>query len=103
MANWRNTKAYRIWRARVVRRDVRCQICGSLQNRVAHHIFDASHHPDKRFDVTNGIVLCADHHVTLHTDYKKNYRYKTTMDDLFNYIEVLKLGERLGTSEWIGK
>ena len=98
--SWRNTRAYRIWRARVVMRDKRCIICGSIQKRTAHHIFDASHHPDLRFEVSNGIVLCERHHISLHTDYKKNYRWKTTLDDLLNFVEVLQLGSELGTGEW---
>ena len=37
MADWRKTRDYRQWRAAVIRRDSRCVICGSLQNRQAHH------------------------------------------------------------------
>ena len=48
---WRYTREYRIWRAKVIRRDKRCVICGSIKNRQAHHLNHGSYFPDERFDV----------------------------------------------------
>jgi len=86
--NWRSTRAYRLWRAKVVRRDKVCIICNSRKQRQAHHIEDGSNNPDLRFDIENGATLCRPCHTSFHTDYKKSYRYKTTRYDLENYIEI---------------
>lgn len=88
--SWRNTRDYRIWRAIVIRRDNVCQCCGDRSRRQAHHIEDGSHNPDLRFEPSNGIVLCYDCHRNLHTNYKKSYRYKTTRNDLENFVEIAK-------------
>jgi len=64
-------------------------ICGSLQNRQAHHIKDGSYHADSRFDVNNGVTLCRFHHTLFHTSYKNSFREKTTEKDWLNFIELL--------------
>jgi len=54
---------YRLWRQNVYRRDgFKCRVCGADDTIHAHHI--GPWHKDKalRYDVGNGITLCAKHH-----------------------------------------
>lgn len=83
--SWRNTREYRIWRAKVIRRDKRCVICGSIKERVAHHLDHASYFPDERFDVNNGVCLCNECHIQFHNNFKRNYRVKCTKYDFENF------------------
>jgi len=82
-------REYRQWRAAVIRRDKRCAICGSRAGRTAHHIDCWSYHPDKRYDVDNGVTLCSHHHVLFHCSYKNSYREECTRKDYDNFIELL--------------
>lgn len=50
---------YREWRRAVLKRDCyTCQMCGSVKQLEADHIFPWSTHPELRFDVSNGRTLC---------------------------------------------
>lgn len=70
--DWRDWPEYNKWRDLVYYRDAyKCQICGSKEKINAHHIFEASFFPDKRFDVDNGIVLCKKHHIQVHSPSSK--------------------------------
>jgi len=89
MASWRNTRDYRVWRIKVIRRDKVCQICGSIKGRQAHHMNSASYFPDERFDVENGICLCSSCHSMFHNSYKRSYRQKCTKEDFANFLELL--------------
>jgi hypothetical protein len=60
----------------------------------AHHIEDASNHPDIRFSVKNGKCLCRKHHTWLHILYKQGYRKKTTKKDYKYYKSLYKAIER---------
>jgi len=77
--DWRKTKDYRRWSARVKRRDKICQIvkCKRRKTGHAHHIQNASHHPELRFDEANGIRLCERCHWMLHNIVRPSYRFKT--------------------------
>jgi len=86
--NWRKTRDYRVWRVSVIRRDKVCQCCGSPKKRQAHHIEDGSHNKELRFNVKNGITLCKDCHIQLHTNFKNSYREKTTKKDLDNFLAL---------------
>jgi len=86
--NWRDSKAYRIWRAAVIRRDVRCVICNTLKDRVSHHLNDASNHPDKIFDLDNGVCLCYQCHSQFHNNFKGNYRMSCSTYDFENYKQL---------------
>lgn len=87
---WRQTKEYRVWRVNVIRRDKRCVVCGSIKNRQAHHLEDGSNNPDLRFVLSNGVTLCRGCHTVFHTDYKKSFRYKTTLDDFQNFLRIVE-------------
>ena len=91
---WRSSKEYRHWRKDVIRRDRVCQVCSSRKNRHAHHINDASYHPLLRYDIGNGICLCRTCHTSLHIDYKRGYRKKTTDEDLKRFLRITKLQTR---------
>lgn len=76
---WRRWKEYKRWRGRLIERDgVACKLCGSTYKIVAHHIIEAKTHPDLRYSVSNGIILCQACHIEIH----KN--------NSFNYIESLQ-------------
>jgi 5-methylcytosine-specific restriction endonuclease McrA len=87
--NWRNTRDYRVWRANVIRRDKRCQICGSLQNRQAHHKNHATYFPEERFDEDNGVCLCKDCHIQFHNNFKRSNRTKCTKYDFENFKDLV--------------
>lgn len=83
--NWRNTKEYRRWRARVIRRDSKCVICNALKGRNAHHINSGSYFPKERFDIENGITLCRTCHTEYHCNYHNSFREKCTIKDWNNF------------------
>lgn len=63
----RQTREYAEWRRGVYRRDRwTCQSCGYHGRQiVAHHIEAFSDHPERRFDIENGLTLCRPCHATL--------------------------------------
>jgi len=94
--SWRNSREYRIWRAGVVMRDKRCQICNTLQNRHAHHMNHATYFPEERFDIENGICLCRSCHSHFHNDFKRSTREKCTKYDFNNYNALNEYFKTLG-------
>lgn len=90
MKNWRQTRAYRLWRVKVIRRDKVCQLCGSIKHRQSHHLDCASYFPKKRYDIENGICLCKDCHMQFHTNYKRSFRQKCTKYDWDNFMSLVK-------------
>ena len=90
MKTWRNTKEYRHWRVKVIRRDKRCVICGSIKHRNAHHINHATYFPEQRFDIKNGVTLCANCHRQFHTNFKRSFRTKCTVYDFRNFVKLSK-------------
>jgi len=84
----RNSKEYRLWRARVIRRDVKCVICDSLQNRQAHHINSFSYFEELQYKEDNGVCLCRDCHIQFHTNFKNSFREKCTIKDWLNFIKL---------------
>jgi len=86
--SWRNTREYRVWRAQVIRRDSRCVICGSLQNRHAHHKNHATYFPELRFEVENGVCLCSGCHSQFHNNFKRSTRVKCTEYDFNNFVDI---------------
>lgn len=87
--DWRHTREYRIWRATIIRRDVRCAVCNSLQNRSAHHKNSGTYFPEERYDVSNGVCLCSSCHTKFHTDYKRSFRAKCTRYDFDNFMSLV--------------
>ena len=94
---WRKSREYRLWAARVKRRDKVCQIvgCGRRKTGHAHHIKNASHHPELRYDVANGVRVCARCHWAIHNLVHPSYRYKTGETSLAMWQAVAALLKRL--------
>lgn len=59
------------WSTMVKERDGKCTECGSVYDLHAHHIKSFKEYPDLRYDVTNGITLCADCHRKWHKEHGK--------------------------------
>ena len=57
-AKKRNNYECRQWRMRVLERDGICQMCGSAENLIVHHIKSFSKHQKLRTEMSNGITLC---------------------------------------------
>ncbi|RMD45420.1 MAG: HNH endonuclease [Aquificota bacterium] len=89
MKTWRQTKEYRLWRIKIIRRDKRCKICGSIKSRQAHHLNSGSFFPNERFLLENGICLCKDCHSQFHNNYKKSFREKCTKYDFDNFFQLV--------------
>ena len=66
--DYRKTKEYKAWRAKVFDRDgFKCQICGQVGGTLnAHHIKEFSRFPKLRYDVDNGVTLCECCHREIH-------------------------------------
>jgi len=64
----RNSKAYKIWRLEVFKRDgFRCQCCEQIGGTLnAHHIKHFAEYKELRFVVDNGITLCRECHLLTH-------------------------------------
>lgn len=96
---WHNTREYRVWRARVIRRDKVCIVCNSNKERQAHHKNSGSYFPLERFDLDNGVCVCRKCHTNYHTNYHRSFRIKTTKYDFANFLSLIeKLGEVLDIS-----
>ena len=89
MASRSSDRKYRIWRVKIIRRDKCCILCGSKKRKSAHHLNSWSYFPDERYDLDNGVCLCANCHITFHTDFKRSYRQKCTKYDFRNYIALI--------------
>lgn len=74
---WRYWPEYREWRSLVYQRDSwRCRICGSRHKINAHHILEAGRYESKRFDMDNGVTLCEEHHIQVHSPTRKGFLVK---------------------------
>jgi 5-methylcytosine-specific restriction endonuclease McrA len=91
MKNWRNSREYRIWRVRVIRRDKVCVVCGSRKHRQAHHLNSARYFKEQRFDIDNGVTLCRTCHLYMfHILFKGGYRKKTTKEDFAKFLQLVE-------------
>ena len=61
-------KCDRLWSAAILQRDPTCRLCHKKPSRDPHHIFAKSRHAHLRFDLRNGIGLCARCHMDMHHD-----------------------------------
>lgn len=64
-----------------------CVICGHNSKCVAHHLDSYMSHPDKRYDVDNGVTLCRPHHIEFHKLYGVKH---TTKQDFEEYKSLKK-------------
>ena len=58
--------ALRDWSKTVRKSQPRCQICGSGENLMVHHILHKSKYPKLSLNITNGVTLCEKHHWEVH-------------------------------------
>lgn len=77
------------WAKNVYERDFwTCQKCNIKTKRLnAHHILSWDVNPDHRYDVSNGITLCKDCHVTFHKTYGYGNNNRSQLD---NFLGVSK-------------
>ena len=73
----RYSQQYIDWRDAVYKRDNwTCQQCGQVGRSLhAHHILSFETYPAKRFDINNGITLCASCHQKLHRRLENAKKY----------------------------
>lgn len=59
---------YELWREAIFKKyNNTCQSCGKSTGPMhAHHIKEYANNPEKRYDISNGILLCAECHKKLH-------------------------------------
>lgn len=66
----RDSNEYKKWRQEVYKRDdYKCKKCKSKEKINAHHILSWNHYPEFRYEVSNGITLCAKCHIKIHQQY----------------------------------
>jgi hypothetical protein len=60
---------YKLWRLEIFERDLfTCKCCNKKGGKLrAHHINEYSKYPELRLDINNGITLCNDCHIKVHT------------------------------------
>jgi 5-methylcytosine-specific restriction endonuclease McrA len=75
------------WRHKVFERDgYLCVICKNGQGNLrAHHLDNWAKHPDRRWDIDNGITLCRSHHIDLHN----TFGYTTTKEQYWTFSRAL--------------
>jgi transposase len=55
------------WRETVLERDnFTCQECGSTEQLHVHHMLSFADHPERRWDINNGITVCVSCHEKIH-------------------------------------
>jgi hypothetical protein len=63
----RQSWEYKKWKAQVNLRDqFVCQDCRQKNSQIAHHLDDWNFHPEKRFEIDNGLTLCRKCHAKRH-------------------------------------
>ena len=65
MRNYKEDLEYKKFRYKVKNRDKRiCKWpnCGCRKRLQVHHILPWAKYPDRRYDISNGITLCKQHH-----------------------------------------
>lgn len=75
------------WALSVKRRDnFTCQVCGSTEKPVAHHLNSYASAKDRRYDIKNGVTMCRDCHTDFHTNFLENYRVPCNEQDFEEYL-----------------
>ena len=66
--NNRNSSKVIVWKNKIKKRG-KCEMCGSNQKLVAHHIIPWEHSISGRVDISNGQCLCERCHKIVHNDF----------------------------------
>lgn len=75
------------WATQVKRRDdFTCQVCGSEEKLVAHHLNSYKSDKENRYNVENGITLCRECHTDFHCNFMGDYRQPCNEDDFEQYL-----------------
>jgi hypothetical protein len=56
-------KLLKLWSLKVRTRDKTCYLCGGSEHLNAHHVFPKKMYPSLRYDIKNGITVCASCHM----------------------------------------
>lgn len=74
---------YSQWRMAVYKKyNYTCDVCGRTGSIAAHHLYAWGSYKDKRFDVSNGVVMCS----CCHRDFHNKYGYgKNTPEQYYEY------------------
>jgi len=95
----RNSKEYRIARAKHLRKNPRCIICGTIKGRSVHHMNSLRYFKDQACDLDNLVTLCDyrsnNCHSLFHTVFKHSYREKCTKDDFKRFMKLIMYKEQL--------
>lgn len=79
-----------VWSRNVKKRDgFVCQICGSPDTLVAHHLNGFRNNAEYRLDLNNGITLCSECHIDFHINFMGGYRIPVTREDFEEYLEQI--------------
>lgn len=84
----RNLVETRKWRSAVFERDnYTCRVCGRQGGKLqAHHLFSWAGHKELRFDINNGLTVCAEEHRAFHL-YNGGPRKSCTASDFDRFVE----------------
>lgn len=75
------------WATAVKRRDnFTCQVCGSKEKIIAHHINSYKSDKENRYNVENGITLCRECHTDFHCNFMGDYRQPCNEEDFEQYL-----------------
>lgn len=75
------------WTKEIFKRDnYTCTVCGAKRgSKHGHHLHSYLAHPELRYDVNNGVLMCKDCHREFHTIYGSK---KFTKDDYYKFKEI---------------
>ena len=90
MSSRSKDREYRKWRVRIIRRDKRCILCGSIKCRTAHHLNCWRYFPEERYNTDNGVCLCCHCHSKFHNEFKGGYRRKCTKKDFDRFVRIIE-------------
>jgi len=93
---WRNSKEYKNWKKKCIKRDGgKCVVTGLDRRLHVHHLEHATYNTHLRYEVSNGVTIHKLVHLIFHILMMGGYRKKCTKKDwkrflrLFKYIKML--------------
>lgn len=84
----RHRSGINTWRKLVLKRDdYTCQVCGSTESLIAHHLDGYKDNSALATDVDNGVTVCKGCHIDFHINFMGGYRVPVTRQDFEDYLE----------------